>query len=117
MSGEFEDTIESPPKVKTRSKKSTMTLEKAVDMGEYDPTYLATFPEWATFSNNIRFNYIRKGIKNRRRFLQLNWAETFNVIDFSSKPELQTVLNNIQSKLAELLKDEERLRLEYSSKL
>lgn len=117
MSDEFGEMSERAPKSKPGTPPAGMTLEKAVEMGEYDPSFLATFPEWANFSNNIRFNYIMKAIKNRKRFLQLNYAETFNVIDFSLKPELQTVLKNITDKLKEIQKDEEKLRLEYSSKL
>lgn len=117
MSDEFGEFSEREPRKPQKTKSSSMTLEKAVEMGEYDPSFLATFPEWATFSNNIRFNYIMRAIKNRKRFLQLNYAETFNVIDFSLKPELKIVLQNIQNKLAEIQKDEEKLRLEYSTKL
>ena len=118
MSGEFEDLNEKTPSggqpIKTAP---TMTLEKAISMGEYDEKYLSTFAEWQTLNNNLRFNYIIQAIKHRRFFLNRNYAETFNVIDFSQKPELKKVLDAITDRLAELQKDEERIRIEYSSKL
>lgn len=94
-----------------------MTLEKAISMGEYDEKFLSTFPEWATLSNNLRFNYIIQAIKHRRFFLNRNYAETFNVIDFSKKPELKKVLDSIVKRLAELQVDEEKIRIDYATKL
>lgn len=90
-----------------------MTLDKAVEMGEYNPAFLSTFPEWTTFSDNIRWHYIRQAIQNRRRFLLVNWAETNNVLDFSLKPEMKIVLDRINKQVEFLNKEEERLRLEY----
>lgn len=111
--GEFsERTSKSKP-----STTSHMTLEKAIELGEYNEDYLSTFPEWQKLSDNIRFNYLIKAIKNRRQFLRLNYAETFNVLDFSKKPELAEVLNKINSRLIELQKEEENYRIKYSTKL
>ncbi len=31
---------------------SSMTLQKAVDLGEYHPDFLANFPEWHTLSRH-----------------------------------------------------------------
>ena len=90
-----------------------MTLEKAVEMGEYDPKFLSTFPEWASFTDNIRWHYIRQAIQNRRNFLLLNWAETNNVLDLSLKPEMKQVLDRIMDQVKILNKDEEKLRLEF----
>ena len=113
MSDEFGEFSEREPSTKPKKRKSTMTLEKAVEMGEYDPAFLSTFPEWVTFSNYIRWNYIRQAIKNRRRFLLLNWAETNNVLDFRLKPEMKEVLDRINKQLEELNRNEEKLRIEY----
>jgi len=82
-------------------------------MGEYNPTFLSTFPEWSSCSKYIQWNYIRQGIKNRRSFLLRNWAETNNVLDFSLKPKMQQVLDNIDKQQQFLNKEEERLRFEY----
>ena len=113
MSGEFDDPSEREPATKARKAMPSLTLEKAVEMGEYDPDFLSTFPEWATYTNYIRWGYIRQAIKNRRRFLLLNWAETTNVLDLRLKPEMSKVLENITRQMEELNKEEERLRVEY----
>lgn len=44
----------------------------------------------------------------------VQWAEVNNVIDFSKKPELQVALDNIWAQRQKVLKDKERLYLEYS---
>ncbi len=91
----------------------TMTLQKAVDMGEYDPSYLSTFPEWLTLSKHIQFQFIRNGIENRRHLLLQQYAEISNVIDFRLKPELKQTLQNIHKQLKSLDEKFEKLSLEY----
>ena len=113
MSDEFGELSEREPKSKPRKPTTKMTLDKAVEMGEYNPDFLATFPEWAGFSNNIRWHYIRDAIQNRRKFLLLNWAETNNVLDFRLKPEMKQVLDKINLQLKNLNQEEEKLRLEF----
>jgi hypothetical protein len=110
----FEDNLEkgttkthSPAQVK-------MTLEKAIEMGEYDPEYLGTFPEWHDLSRHIQFEYIRKALDNRNRQLVLHWAEINNILDYSTKPELKIAQENIQNQIKKVDKDRERLYLEYS---
>lgn len=112
MSDEFGEFGEHQPKSLPK-KVTRMTLDKAVELGEYDPNFLSTFPEWAGFTTYIRWNYIRQAIKNRRRFLMLNWAETNNVLDFRLKPEMKGVLDKINQQLNFLNQEEERLRIEY----
>lgn len=112
MADEFGEFSERQPKA-SHKRSTKMTLEKAVKMGEYNPSFLSTFPEWATFTNNIRWHYIREAIKNRRRFLCLNYAETTNVLDLHLKPEMKQVLDKISQQLLFLDKDEEKLRLEF----
>lgn len=92
-----------------------INLEKAVEMGEYDPGYLSGFVEWHNLTKNMQWQYIRRGIQNRRRLLRLNYAEIFNQLDFSKKPELANALGNIQKQIEELQKEEERLQVEYST--
>jgi len=113
MSDEFGELSEREPVSKPKKPMPKMTLEKAVEMGEYDPKFLATFPEWSTFSDNIRWHYIRDAIRNRRRFLLLNWAETNNVLDLRLKPEMNDVLDRINDQLKALNAEEEKLRLEF----
>lgn len=117
MSDEFGELSERAPRSKPKTSSPQMTLERAIELGEYDPKFLGTFPQWQDLSDNIRFNYILRAIKNRRQFLRLNYAETFNVIDYSQKPELKKVLEAINDRLDELQKEEEKYRIEYASKL
>lgn len=93
-----------------------MTLQKAVDMGEYEPDYLATFAEWHELSTHIQFQYIKQGLDNRNKQLITQWAETFNILDFSKKPHLQTALENIQKQIKKVDRDRERLYVEFSAK-
>ena len=91
-----------------------MTLQKAVDLGEYDPKYLATFPEWLTLSKHVQFQLIRQALENRRHQLLSQWAETNNMLDFSEKPYLREALKNIKSQLDRVEADREKIYLEYS---
>ncbi|MFZ2153577.1 MAG: hypothetical protein WAV41_06030 [Microgenomates group bacterium] len=117
MSDESMEFSERTPKSKPSAKVNHMTLERAIELGEYDEKFLETFRDWADLSQNIRFNYILRAIKNRRQFLRLNYAETFNVLDYSQKPELKNVLEAINKRLIELQLEEEKIRVEYSSRL
>ena len=84
----FEDGLEKGTSSQRPSKVSKMTLQKAVDMGEYNPSYLATFPEWHSVSRHIQFQYIRTALENRRKHLLTQWADVSTILDFSKKPEL-----------------------------
>ena len=111
----FEDAVE---KGKSSGKPVTsakMTLQKAVELGEYNPEFLATFPEWHTLSRHAQFQFIRQALANRHRHLIVQWAEINNLLDFSKKPELKDALKNIEKQLNELEKDKEKLYLEYSN--
>ena len=116
MADEFGENMEISRRGSSRPPKRTskmITFDEAVDMGEYKPEYLSSFPKWHNLTKNLKWHYVRQAIKNRRRFLEVNYAETFNVIDFSKKPQLKKVLDTIQVQLKQLQKDEEELRLEY----
>lgn len=93
---------------------SKMSLSQAINFGEYDPAYLATFAEWHTLSKHIQFQYIRKALDNRERQLRVQWAEIVNFLDFSKKPHLKDALENIQKQMKIVEKDREKLYLEYS---
>jgi len=93
---------------------SGITLEKAIEMGEYDPDFLATFPEWLSLSRHVQWVMIRQGLKNRTRQLRVNWAEVVNQPDFSKKPYLKVALRNIEDQLKKIQTDEEKLQVEYS---
>jgi len=100
-----------------KRKRKEITLQKAIEMGEYEIAYLSTFPEWQKVTTIMQWQMIIQAIKNRRRFLELNWAETFNLLDFSKKPELADALKNIERQLEKCRKDEERLRVEWAAKM
>lgn len=91
-----------------------MTLQKAIDLGEYDPNYLGQFPEWHTLSRHVQFEFIRKALENRNRQLIVQWAEITNILDFRLKPHLKDALYNIEDQLEKLKADKERLYVDYS---
>lgn len=94
----------------------TMTLQKAVDLGEYKPEFLETFAEWHILSPHVQLQYIRQALANRRKHLLTQWAEISNVLDFRLKPELKGALRKIEDQMRKLEDDREKLYLEYSSK-
>lgn len=110
----YEDSIEKGSSSKGGSKSSKMTLQKAVDMGEYKPDFLSTFPEWHELSRHLQFQFIRQGIDNRHKQLIMQYAEINNVLDFSLKPHLKEALENVHKQLKKLDEDREELYLEYS---
>lgn len=93
-----------------------MSLQKAVELGEYDPEFLSGFPEWHSLSPHAQLQYIRQALDNRERQLVVQWAEISNVIDFSKKPHLDEALKNIESQRKKVNTDREKLYIEYSRK-
>lgn len=96
------------------SPSKNMTLKEAIELGEYNPDFLATFPEWHTFSRHVQFQHIRKALDNRNRQLLVSWAEINNTIDFSLKPQMAEALKNIQEQMKKLDDDRDKLYFEYS---
>lgn len=93
---------------------SVLTLQKAIDLGEYDPEFLASFPDWHLLGRHAQFQMIREALDNRRRQLVTSWAEINNVLDLRLKPELKEALKNIELQLKKLDDDWEELYLKYS---
>lgn len=93
---------------------STMTFQKAIEMGEYDPKYLARFEEWKDFASHMQFQYIKTALENRRKHLLSQWADISTILDFSKKPELAEALKNIEKQLRTIEDDREKLFVEYS---
>ena len=98
-----------PPALATK-----LTLEKAVELGEYDPNFLANFPEWHTLSRHIQFQYIRKALENRNRQLLGQYADLNNALDLRNKPDVWKAIRNMEKQLHELLETKEKLFMEYS---
>jgi hypothetical protein len=113
MSGnEYEPSIErgNAPSAST----PMMTLQKAIDLGEYEPEYLSRFPDWQQLSRHVQFQLIRKAIANREYQLVSEWCAVNNVLDFSKKPELRDALRNIEKQQKQLKVDTERLYIEWT---
>lgn len=53
---------------------SYLTLQKAVEFGEYNPEKLATYPEWHKLSRHAQFELIKRALNNRNRQLWVKWA-------------------------------------------
>ena len=98
-------------------KKITITLNEAVEFGEYDPKALANFAEWHNLSPHIQWQLIRKALDIRKRQLITQYAELNNALDYSKKPQLHQAAKNVEKQINELSKDRERLYVEYSNKL
>ena len=90
------------------------TLEKAIELGEYNPEVLSQFGDFKVLSRHSQFQLIGQALKNRKRQLWMQWAEINNQLNFSKKPYLEEGLSKIKGQLDELDEDEERLLLEYS---
>ncbi|MCL5090461.1 MAG: hypothetical protein M1514_00450 [Patescibacteria group bacterium] len=110
----FEDDLEKGKSSSPLPSGNYLTLQKAVDMGEYEPKYLANFAEWHGLSRHVQFQLVRQGLENRRHQLLVQWAEISNMLDFSKKPYLKEALKNIEKQLHQAETDRERLYLEYS---
>ena len=89
---------------------SEMTLQKAVDLGEYDPEFLATLSEWKALTPHLQWQMVRQALKNRRTSLMVNWSEVANHPNFSQKPELKKIHESIEKQLNQLQQDEEKLQ-------
>lgn len=97
--------------------KANITLQQAIDFGEYDPKSLSNFAEWHTLSTHIQFQLVRKALEIRHKQLITQYAEINNVLDFSKKPHIHVALKNVEKQIAELMKDRERLYVEFSNKM
>lgn len=96
---------------------SSITLNQAVDFGEYDPKYLENFAEWHTLSIHIQWQLIRNALDIRRKQLITQYAELNNALNFSKKPHIHAAVKNMEKQLQSLADDKERLYIEYSNKM
>lgn len=98
------------------SNSALMTLQKAIDLGEYEPEVLAQFDEWRLLSAHGQWQMIKQGLDNREKQLRVQQAELFNSVDFSKKPQLMEAIWEIQHKITKIWEDKERLYVEYAEK-
>lgn len=96
---------------------TTITLQQAVDFGEYQPDYLANFAQWHTLSPHIQWQLVRKALDIRHTQLITQYAELNNVLHLSKKPHVQNAMRSVEKQLKQLMEDQERLYVEYSNKL
>lgn len=96
---------------------TTLTLQQAIDFGEYDPEYLTNFAEWHTLSVHIQWQLIRKALEIRRKQLITQYAELNNALDMTKKPHIHEAMHNVERQLSELSHAQERLYVEYSNKM
>ncbi|MEI6691001.1 MAG: hypothetical protein WCL07_04635 [bacterium] len=97
--------------------KSSLTLNQAIDFGEYDPKVLENFAEWHTLSVHIQWQLIRKALDIRNRQLITQYAELSNALDFSKKPEVNKACKNVERQIKALAVAKENLYIEYSGKM
>lgn len=112
---ETDNSMETTPKSAGQAPAKNFQLREVVDMGEYDPEYLGTFPEWHSLSKPVQWTLIKKALDIRERQLVQQWAEINNVLDFRLKPELKIALKNIENKRHQVMADRESLLMEYFS--
>lgn len=92
----------------------SLTLDKAIEMGEYDPEYLAGFPEWHQYTRQMQFELIKKALAHRRRQLLQQWSEINRSNDFRLKPHLQEASASLHRQLEVVRMDKEKLYAKYS---
>lgn len=96
--------------------KSAVTLQQAIEFGEYNPKNLANFAEWHTLSAHVQWQLIRKALNNRDSQLITQYAELNNVLDLRLKPDVQEAMKNVEKQIKDLERDREKLYVEYSQK-
>lgn len=100
--------------MKIKADSQFLSLEKAIELGNYDPKFLSQFAEFRELSRYTKFQLIRQALRNREAQLRLHYAELNNQLDFRNKPNLREGLQNIEKQIQELNADEEQLLVEYS---
>jgi hypothetical protein len=93
---------------------SAITFKEAIELGKYEPDFLAQFPEWKTFDAQIQYQFVIKALHNRRKQLRLQWAELCTQLDFSKKPHLEVAQRKVEQAIRDLNDDEERLIVQYA---
>ena len=111
---ENEPSIETSQKSKP-PKTGKMSLQQAIDLGEYRPEYLTNFAEWHTLSTYIQFQMIRQALEIRHRQLITQYAELNNVLDLRNKPHVQEAMKNVEKQLRMFEQDREELFVRYSN--
>ena len=101
----------------SHSTRTNLTLQQAIDFGEYDPKVLANFADWHELSPHIQWQLIRKALDIRHKQLVTQYAELNNVLFLSKKPEVKEAMVSVEKQIKDLSNDREDLYVEYSNKM
>ncbi|MCX7928740.1 MAG: hypothetical protein N2558_03590 [Patescibacteria group bacterium] len=101
------------PKAKSSSSKKRITLRQAIEYGEYDVTYLSTFPEWHELPKHMQFEYLNEAMDNRRKQLLQHWAYINRTSNWSVRDDLKEISAGIEKQLDELERDRQKIMAEY----
>jgi len=93
---------------------ATISLQQAIDFGEYNPEYLSNFAEWHNLSPHVQWQLIRKALDIRHKQLITHYAELNNALYLSKKPHVQHAMKSVEKQLKQLMEDRESLYVEYS---
>lgn len=104
------------PQDSSTTQKPAMTLQQAIDFGEYHPEFLQNFPEWHTLTPHIQWQYVRKALDIKRKQLWTQYNELCSVLDIRLKSNVQESIKNVEKQIADLAKDRERLYVEFTNK-
>lgn len=100
---------------RSHTQTQSITLQQAIDFGEYNPKYLANFPEWHTLSSHIQWQLIRKALDIRQKQLITQYAELNNALDLRLKPHIHEAMKSVEKQLSDLAEDREELYVKFSS--
>ncbi len=91
-----------------------MTLQKAVELGEYKPEVLSQYGDWSLLSKHGQLQFIRTGLRYHKGQLMTQYAALFNIPNYSQKAdELEPKLNHILDLVRQVDKDEEYYLANY----
>lgn len=99
------------------NQRQSITLQQAIEFGEYDPKYLTKFSEWHDLSLHIQWQLIRKALDIRNKQMFSQYSELNSVLDFSKKPHIWSAMKNLERQVEILAQDRERLYIEYTNKM
>ncbi len=91
-----------------------LTLQKAIDLGQFDPEYLSRFPEWHELPRTAQFELVKKAIENRDAQIWRHYAELNNVLDLRLKPQMKPAMDKLVEEHKKLMDEKEKLFVKYA---
>ncbi len=92
-----------------------LNLQKAIELGEYDPEYLERFPEWHELTRHAQFEMVKKAIENRDAQIWRHYSELNNVLDFRDKPHIKPAMDRLVEQHKKLMEEQEKLFVKYAT--